>query len=616
MPNGFSRPPPLAALSPAREPREPILFTLTPGRDGQGLSLAPLPPGSSQAQTALNGQGSPQSRRGSADPAGIDADAVADLVFDEARVLVCTTFVGEASPDMAYYKHWIKNTPPLASKIAVEGLFLGPPTMLLITMPQSVWAIVQHDKVCFYLGWVGSHNMLHLYNRLTGVSSLNTATAKDVEDGRILLEARAAASSGPPKHRRSLPSNPIPNPLPRYPEALVELPRLQQPPPRQPLPARPTGPPPEPPAAVAVAVAAAGDVEDSAEMKEAAEQLKALSHMTNTTPPAPDHAPAPPAGGDGSSPEEKPDDTPSSSQADDSVLDKSPGLRSGYATPTSRGKRRRSFHSNKTPKQETRCDLCSHQPFKDSSSLRKHVAAAHTRPFPCAFSFAGCTSTFGSKNEWKRHISSQHLCLDYWKCSECPPSSSDPKSNEFNRKDLFTQHLRRMHAPFQIKKNLSKADSPMSTEWEARIKDLQRTCHIINRTPPQKSACPKPNCQSSFEGLNSWDEWTEHVGRHLEKSEGQHLGVDPLLATWAVEVNIIERADGGGYKLCGQQATREKDQNYPFVSETAMAEGQSQPVQDGPDQSTVTMATAAAATAAAAAAARLQEMNDKMDVDG
>ncbi len=46
-----------------------------------------------------------------------------------------------------------------------------------------------------------------------------------------------------------------------------------------------------------------------------------------------------------------------------------------------------------------------------------------------------------------------------------------------------------------------------------------------------------------------------------------------------------------------------------------MAEGQIQPVQDGPDQSTVTMATAAAATAAAAAAARLQEMNDKMDVD-
>jgi len=138
---------------------------------------------------------------------------------------------------------------------------------------------------------------------------------------------------------------------------------------------------------------------------------------------------------------------------------------SEYNSPASRPKPRRSIQKQ-GPKQDTRCSLCSHAPFKDSSSLRKHIAAAHTRPFPCAFSFAGCTSTFGSKNEWKRHIASQHLCLTFYRCSSCPQSTVEGKGNEFNRKDLFTQHLRRMHAPFAIKKAIAKGDSKLQLEWE------------------------------------------------------------------------------------------------------------------------------------------------------
>lgn len=53
-------------------------------------------------------------------------------------------------------------------------------------------------------------------------------------------------------------------------------------------------------------------------------------------------------------------------------------------------------------------DCC--KPFPSASALQKHVLSAHKRPFHCSFRRYGCTSTFGSKNEWKRHVTSQHIC--------------------------------------------------------------------------------------------------------------------------------------------------------------------------------------------------------------
>jgi hypothetical protein len=494
----------------------PIFFTLTPGK-GQSLSLSPL------SGTGPQPLGSPRKAgEGEADATKsvrdqiIHPEAVHELQFDHSRVLACTTFVGEASPDMAYFNKWLDDMPAIADQVAVEAMFFGPPTMLLISMALPIWEVVRHDKVCIFLGYIGSHNFVHLYQRLVGSAGVRPASrlpATKEEDGRILLEARELASTS----KRPRPEDSHDGLFSRF-----------------------SGPPPR----------GRDDNEDSAEMKEAAEQLKALSHIrsvhvaneSSSKPQRsslPDSAPHPHSHGQ--------DDSNSSNGANESGGDEAIQI-VDYNAARQKQQQRRSL--NKTiPKHETRCTHCSHAPFKDSSSLRKHVAAAHTRPFPCAFSFAGCTSTFGSKNEWKRHISSQHLCLQYYRCSACPATASEGKFNEFNRKDLFTQHLRRMHAPFAIKKSLTKVDSKLQLEWEAHVKEMQQTCLVQRRQPPQRSACPKPDCQNIFEGPGAWDEWTEHVGRHMEKNEGGRLGVDRHLAKWALEEGIIERDENNEYKL-------------------------------------------------------------------
>lgn len=513
--------------------RSPVFFTLTPAK-GQGIILVPLDPKAAQLQSPPESAGT--DARSKPEDRPLSPEEVLDLTLDEQRVLVCTTFVGDASPDMAFFSQWLRNTPPTAFKITVEGMFLGPPTMLLISMPHSVWNIVQHDKVCCFLGYISSHNMIHLYQRLVKSAASGAPWMKD------------AALNGNP-------SIPLPDQSGHYATLQKETPGRRGSQLAQAVTLSRDN------SAQTPAVDPKNEVEDSAEMQEAAEQLKALSHVRHMG-----------------------DDSPAtlerqSTQIGDSIAVRhagDPGSPPGvaglgvdgtlydaeYGTPSGKPKARRSLQKQ-TPKQETRCSHCSHAPFKDSSSLRKHVAAAHTRPFPCAFSFAGCTSTFGSKNEWKRHIASQHLCLQYYRCSSCPQSSADGKGNEFNRKDLFTQHLRRMHAPFAIKKAISKDDSKLQAEWDARVKEMQVNCLVTRRQPPQRSACPKPECQSVFEGPGSWDEWTEHVGRHMEKGEAGRLGVDRLLAEWALDEGIIERLEDGEYKLCGGNGSSmgERDPN-------------------------------------------------------
>ncbi|PHH62095.1 hypothetical protein CDD81_7588 [Ophiocordyceps australis] len=233
--NGVSGSPPLK--------QHPIFFMLTPPKC-QYLTIAPLPSFSPPASS----QDAADSVRGHVrhlEEHVIDRQLVASVRFDEARVLV-----------------W--------SKLAVEGMFLGPPTMLLISMPQSVWNIVQHDKVCCYLGYISSHNMTPLYQRLVGSAGLGPS-AKEVEHGRILLEARELASgtSGHATKDRDGNDNTYPASSP-VDKSVPSEDKQDSAPHSSPLGA----------AFTSITTAKPNkEVEDSAEMQEAAEQLKALSHM-------------------------------------------------------------------------------------------------------------------------------------------------------------------------------------------------------------------------------------------------------------------------------------------------------------------------------------------------
>ncbi|ORY04002.1 hypothetical protein BCR34DRAFT_63074 [Clohesyomyces aquaticus] len=182
------------------------------------------------------------------------------------------------------------------------------------------------------------------------------------------------------------------------------------------------------------------------------------------------------------------------------------------------------------------------------------------RPFPCPLAIYGCQSNFVSKNEWKRHVSTQHIKLGFWRCDLCSTSvdSHDPSTvyhNDFNRKDLFTQHLRRMHAApsHQTTSARNQKEYPVT---EDNLVEHQQRCFKTLRSAPPLSSCLF--CEDRvFQGPGGWDERMEHVGRHLEKDRkagGAPIDIsdwkeDTILRQWFLEEGLIAPDHNGVLKL-------------------------------------------------------------------
>lgn len=179
------------------------------------------------------------------------------------------------------------------------------------------------------------------------------------------------------------------------------------------------------------------------------------------------------------------------------------------------------------------------------------------RPFPCPLAPYTCQSTFASKNEWKRHVSTQHIRLGFWRCDLCPTTvdSNNPSTvyyNDFNRKDLFTQHLRRMHAAPVHQSARNNKIYPVN---EDNLAEHQTRCYQHLRSAPPRSTCLF--CGRTFSGPGSWDERMEHVGRHMEKDRktgGGPIDIkdwqeDAVLKEWLVAEGLIEKDRNGAWKL-------------------------------------------------------------------
>lgn len=250
------------------------------------------------------------------------------------------------------------------------------------------------------------------------------------------------------------------------------------------------------------------------------------------------------------------------------------------------------------------CPVCSHT-VNNEGNLQIHIKKQHTRPFICVFRFAGCESTFASKNEWKRHVMSQHLLLHYWLCDldGCADNKNDslaslpasgkrnrgtagrrvdnatadaeplgpplPDGAIFNRKDLYTQHLRRMHTPPKPKDASSAKPAAKKTYtpspqtappsgWDDRIRVLQSQAQRERCQLPAFMQCPAPRCPLTFSGADAWDQRMEHVAKHLERAAaGEEQPVvfgglaDPSLMAWATrpEVAVVRAHRPGRWVL-------------------------------------------------------------------
>lgn len=220
-------------------------------------------------------------------------------------------------------------------------------------------------------------------------------------------------------------------------------------------------------------------------------------------------------------------------------------------------------------------------------AARSPAADKSQRSFPCAFHHFGCPLEFPNKNEWKRHVACQHLQLGFFRCDmdDCCPDNissncrarvhlkredADVKIyNDFNRKDLFTQHCRRMHGPSRNPTLCSTPPSKKSGElkptkqdeanFEDQLDNIRARCWQIRRKAPSRSYCGI--CHLVFDAENidlkskgsqdpeekAWEERMEHLGRHYEKEvlTKHDEDLDEDLVEWGLRTGVFRKLEDG-----------------------------------------------------------------------
>lgn len=207
------------------------------------------------------------------------------------------------------------------------------------------------------------------------------------------------------------------------------------------------------------------------------------------------------------------------------------------------------FWSEERP--EWSCPTCS-EAFPDLAELEEHFALSCERLLECVFAFAGCTSAFQIKNEWKRHVISQHVVPRYWLCREpeCVRASPLTGGVAFTSKYLYTQHVRSLH---MHEKYAAVQPGEEDPEWDRTLMRMQASAEMTRCEMPTSMVCPEESCITFFSGRSAWDDRMEHVADHIQRGSwpGEDPvvfsagGIDPSLTKWAArpDVNIVERVD-------------------------------------------------------------------------
>lgn len=154
----------------------------------------------------------------------------------------------------------------------------------------------------------------------------------------------------------------------------------------------------------------------------------------------------------------------------------------------------------------------------------------HTRPYGCTYT--KCTKTFGSKNDWKRHETSQHYQHQTWRCDEKTNGASCTKV--FFSADIARAHFTRVH----------KATDPKVLEGKIRAREI----HANNQVNFWCGFCEEI-VSLNQKGIDGWTERFNHIDDHFMGRNGRDK---QQIAQWKAAENIntsakprsLDEADG------------------------------------------------------------------------
>jgi len=158
---------------------------------------------------------------------------------------------------------------------------------------------------------------------------------------------------------------------------------------------------------------------------------------------------------------------------------------------------------------EVLCQEC-RKKFKRPCELKKHMKR-HEKPYACTHS--DCDKRFGSKNDWKRHENSQHIQLEFWKCSEkLTDNNRSPQpvscGKICHRRETFKNHLDKDHGITDLKTIETRCtDCRNGRNFESRF-----WCGFCKKT-----------IEFGKNGGLAWSERFDHIDAHFTGKNGPKM---------------------------------------------------------------------------------------------
>ncbi|KAH7011647.1 hypothetical protein EDB80DRAFT_397528 [Ilyonectria destructans] len=183
------------------------------------------------------------------------------------------------------------------------------------------------------------------------------------------------------------------------------------------------------------------------------------------------------------------------------------------------------------------CTECN-KTFARPCELKKHMKR-HEKPYGCTF--FNCNKAFGSKNDWKRHESSQHWQLESWKCEDQKMNQAQPCDKVCHRRESFKNHLNKEHLMIDPKKIEEKLESCRI----GRHCDDRFWCGFCSKV-----------IEIRGEGVNAWTKRCDHIDNHFSGRDGnQKMNI----IQWVYVENQDHNRENGGCESNTQPSSPDSD---------------------------------------------------------
>ena len=153
------------------------------------------------------------------------------------------------------------------------------------------------------------------------------------------------------------------------------------------------------------------------------------------------------------------------------------------------------------------------------------LAGSSGKQFRCIFKYAGCDSSFGRKQDWKKHLTSRHD-LEHPAIYRCTrPGCNQPADYVFSRKDHLKEHLKKIH---HLNHDTSFPEGDLEKKNEPRgVPDFLR--------------CGFCTFQFREGGMSDWTKVLHHVSQHYAPNSTENWDPYPEFAEWAKKESMLAK---------------------------------------------------------------------------